>query len=282
MSRVAIPDILRKKQEGKKVTMLTAYDYPFAKIIDEAGMDIVLVGDSLGMVVQGHDTTLSVTMDEMLYHTHMVSRAVKNALVIADMPFLSNRMGLSETVRNAGRFLKEAGASGVKLRRSRCSGANSSDGPVRNPAMAHVGMTPQSTGLAVTKSRERKSRLLPKYSMTPRRLKKQAPLPWYWRRFPGSCSYYYESDLRFRRSESGPGLIAMGKCWCSMIFWVSLRICAQVREEYADLRTAALNAIGVTKEVESGTSLQRTKVTTVLKRNKLLTSLLRLCYFSSP
>jgi 3-methyl-2-oxobutanoate hydroxymethyltransferase len=145
MSKITIPDILRKKEEGKKITMLTAYDYPFAKIVDEGGMDIVLVGDSLGMVVQGHETTLSVTMEEMLYHTRMVTRAVKNALVIADMPFLSNRMGLFETIKNAGRFLKEAGAAGVKL-----EGGVAVADQIRAlvqaeiPVMAHVGMTPQS------------------------------------------------------------------------------------------------------------------------------------------
>src|SRR3990172_8609947 len=104
MARITIPDILRRKEEGQKITMLTAYDYPFAKIVDEAGVEIVLVGDSLGMVVQGCDNTLSVTMDEMLYHTRMVSRAVKSALVIADMPFLSYQMSVEETIRNAGRF----------------------------------------------------------------------------------------------------------------------------------------------------------------------------------
>jgi len=145
MSRITISDILRRKEEGKKITMLTAYDYPFAKIVDEAGIDIVLVGDSLGMVVQGHDTTLSVTMEEMLYHTRMVTRAVKSALVIADMPFLSNQTGQSETIRNAGRFLKEAGAAGVKL-----EGGVVVAEQIRAmvqaeiPVMAHVGMTPQS------------------------------------------------------------------------------------------------------------------------------------------
>ena len=145
MARITIPDILRRKEEGQKITMLTAYDYPFAKIVDEAGVDIVLVGDSLGMVVQGCDNTLSVTMDEMLYHTRMVSRAVKSALVIADMPFLSYQMSVEETIRNAGRFLKEAGAAGVKL-----EGGVAVADQIRAlvhaeiPVMAHVGMTPQS------------------------------------------------------------------------------------------------------------------------------------------
>ena len=145
MPKITIPDILRRKEEGKKITMLTAYDYPFAKLVDEAGIDIVLVGDSLGMVVQGNETTLSVTMEEMLYHTSMVARAVKDALVIADMPFLSNQTGRSETIKNAGRFLKEAGAAGIKL-----EGGVAVADQIRAmvqaeiPVMAHVGMTPQS------------------------------------------------------------------------------------------------------------------------------------------
>jgi 3-methyl-2-oxobutanoate hydroxymethyltransferase len=89
MSKVTINDLLRKKTEGRKITMLTAYDFPFARIADEAGIDAVLVGDSLAMVVQGLENTLPVTMEEMLYHTKMVSRAVSNAMVIGDMPFMS-------------------------------------------------------------------------------------------------------------------------------------------------------------------------------------------------
>ncbi|MBI5050103.1 MAG: 3-methyl-2-oxobutanoate hydroxymethyltransferase, partial [Nitrospirae bacterium] len=85
MTQFTIQDFLKKKKERKKITMLTAYDYPFAQIVDEAGIDAILVGDSLGMVVQGMDNTLSVTMDEMVYHTRMVSRAAKNAMIIGDM-----------------------------------------------------------------------------------------------------------------------------------------------------------------------------------------------------
>ncbi len=89
--------------------MLTAYDYPFAQIVDEAGIDAILVGDSLGMVVQGLDNTLPVTMDEMIYHTRIVARAVRNALVIGDMPFMSYQTGIEEAVRNAGKVLKGGG-----------------------------------------------------------------------------------------------------------------------------------------------------------------------------
>lgn len=145
MAKTTIQDFLKKKSEGRKITMLTAYDYPFAQIVDEAGLDAILVGDSLGMVVQGLDNTLSVTMDEMIYHTKMVSRAVKNALVIGDMPFMSYQTSVEEAVRNAGRFLKEAGASAVKLE----GGAEVAE-QIRAmtkseiPVMAHIGLTPQS------------------------------------------------------------------------------------------------------------------------------------------
>jgi len=145
MSNFTIQDFLKKKKEGKKIIMLTAYDYPFARIADEAGIDAILVGDSLGMVVQGLENTLPVTMDEMIYHTKMVTRAVKNAMVLGDMPFMSYQTGISEAVKNAGRFLKEAGASAVKIEggaeiAEHIRALTKSDIPV----MAHIGLTPQS------------------------------------------------------------------------------------------------------------------------------------------
>lgn len=145
MSAFTINDFLKKKKEGRKITMITAYDYPFARIVDEAGIDAILVGDSLGMVVQGLENTLPVTMDEMIYHTKMVSRAVKNAMVIGDMPFMSYQTGIEVAVRNAGRFLKEAGASAVKME----GGAEVAEHirvMTRSdiPVMAHIGLTPQS------------------------------------------------------------------------------------------------------------------------------------------
>src|SRR5512135_1660358 len=145
MTKITIQDFLKKKTEKKKITMLTAYDYPFAQIVDEAGIDGILVGDSLGMVVQGLENTLPVTMEEMIYHTKLVTRGVKNAIVIGDMPFMSYQTGVGDAVRNAGRFLKEAGASAIKLE----GGAEVAD-QIRAmaradiPVMAHIGLTPQS------------------------------------------------------------------------------------------------------------------------------------------
>ncbi len=145
MPKTTIQDFMKKKAEGKKITMLTAYDYPFARIVDEAGIDAILVGDSLGMVVQGLENTLPVSMDEMIYHTKLVTRAVKNAMVVGDMPFMSYQAGVTDAVRNAGRFLKEAGAAAIKLE----GGAEVADqirAMTRSdiPVMAHIGLTPQS------------------------------------------------------------------------------------------------------------------------------------------
>ncbi len=144
MAKITINDFLKKKAEGKKITMLTAYDYPFALIVDEAGIDAIIVGDSVGMVVQGLENTLPVTMDEMIYHTRIVSRAVKNAMVIGDLPFMSYQISVEDAVRNAGRFLKEAGASAVKIE----GGAEVAEhirAMTRSdiPVMAHIGLTPQ-------------------------------------------------------------------------------------------------------------------------------------------
>lgn len=145
MPKITVQDFLKKKTEGRKITVLTAYDYPFAQMVDEAGIDAVLVGDSLGVVVQGLENTLPVTMDEMIYHTTMVSRAVRNALVIGDMPFMSYQASIEDALRNAGRFLKEGGAAAVKMEggseiADRIAAMTRSDIPV----MAHIGLTPQS------------------------------------------------------------------------------------------------------------------------------------------
>ncbi len=144
MPKITILDIYKKKAEGKKITMLTAYDFPFAQIVDQAGIDMILVGDSLGNVVQGVANTLPVTMDEMIYHTKMVSRAAQSAMVVGDMPFLSYQADKAEAVRNAGRFLKEAGADVVKL-----EGGSQMAETIRAivtagiPVVAHIGLTPQ-------------------------------------------------------------------------------------------------------------------------------------------
>jgi len=141
---MTIQELWKKKAEGRKITALTAYDYPFAKIVDEAGIDMILVGDSLAMVVQGKENTLPVTMEEMVYHTSMVVRAVKNALVIGDMPYLSYQVSVEEAVRNAGRFIKEAGAHGVKVEGgSEVLPQIKAMTKAEIPVLGHIGLTPQ-------------------------------------------------------------------------------------------------------------------------------------------
>lgn len=143
--KVSILDFSRKKAEGKKITMLTAYDYPMAAVLDSAGIDSVLVGDSLGNVVLGYDSTVPVTMDEMIHHCKAVRRAVKKAFLIGDMPFMSYQISDEEAVRNAGRFVKEAGCEAVKIEGGgeACSRVRAITG-AGMPVLGHVGLTPQS------------------------------------------------------------------------------------------------------------------------------------------
>ncbi|MBZ0156798.1 MAG: 3-methyl-2-oxobutanoate hydroxymethyltransferase [Alphaproteobacteria bacterium] len=142
--RVTIQDFLKKKKDGQKITLITAYDFPFAQIADEAGMDALLVGDSLANVVQGLENTLPVTMDEMIYHSKMVARAARSAMVIGDMPYLSYQVSLPDAIRNGGRFLKEGGAHAVKMEGGR-EVADTVAAMTRSeiPVIAHIGLTPQ-------------------------------------------------------------------------------------------------------------------------------------------
>jgi 3-methyl-2-oxobutanoate hydroxymethyltransferase len=136
--------VLRMKEAGEKIAMLTAYDYLTARILDQVGVDIILVGDSVGNVVQGHETTLPVTVDDMIYHAKAVKKAVKNALIVVDMPFMSYQNSVEEAVRTCGRVMKEVGVGAVKLE----GGAYVAD-VVRHlvkigiPVMGHLGLTPQ-------------------------------------------------------------------------------------------------------------------------------------------
>jgi 3-methyl-2-oxobutanoate hydroxymethyltransferase len=143
--RVTIQDVRLKKLRGEPITMLTAYDYPTALAVDQSGLDIILVGDSLGMVVLGYENTLPVTMDEMLHHCKAVARGARRSLLVGDMPFMSFQASVADAVRNAGRFLAEGGMQAVKLEggmeRSEAVWAISEAGI---PVMGHLGLTPQS------------------------------------------------------------------------------------------------------------------------------------------
>jgi 3-methyl-2-oxobutanoate hydroxymethyltransferase len=143
---VTIPHLLEKKSRGEKIVALTAYDFPTALILDESGVDIVLVGDSLGMVVLGYENTIPVTMDEMIHHTKAVARAVRRALVVGDMPYFSFHQTEELTIANASRFLKEAGAKAIKIEGASKRRLRLIEALVEAeiPVMGHVGLTPQS------------------------------------------------------------------------------------------------------------------------------------------
>ncbi len=145
MARLSIHKLREFKAQGRRFAMITAYDYPSARLVEQAGIPVILVGDSLGSVIQGHDTTLPVTMEDVLYHTRAVVRATSRAIVVADMPFMSYQWSADEAVRNAGRLLQEGGATAVKLE----GGANIAPLVRRMveagiPVMGHLGLTPQS------------------------------------------------------------------------------------------------------------------------------------------
>jgi 3-methyl-2-oxobutanoate hydroxymethyltransferase len=144
-SRITVPEFTALKASGRKISMVTAYDYALAKLVDAAGVEGILVGDSMSMVVQGHDSTLPVTLDEMIYHAEMVGRAVEHALVIVDMPFPSFHLGTYKAIENAGRILKESRCQAVKLE----SGVEQAETiaalvSAGIPVMAHTGLRPQS------------------------------------------------------------------------------------------------------------------------------------------
>jgi len=157
---LTIHSLRQMKEQGRKIAIIACYDFHMARMADEAGIEGIIVGDSVAMVIQGHDTTLPVTMDQMLYHTDMVARGCKRGLVIGDMPFMSYQASISQAIANAGRFLKEAGACAVKI-----EGGSQIAELVKTltqagiPVMGHIGLTPQAHhqlgGFKVQREKER-------------------------------------------------------------------------------------------------------------------------------
>jgi 3-methyl-2-oxobutanoate hydroxymethyltransferase len=145
IKQIRVPDLRAMKERGEKITVLTAYDATMARLLDRAGIDVILVGDSLGMVVLGYDTTLPVTLDMMIHHTAAVRRGARRALVVADMPFMTYQLSAEEAIRNAGRLIQEGGAAAVKIE----GGQHMAETARRLfdigiPVMGHLGLTPQS------------------------------------------------------------------------------------------------------------------------------------------
>ena len=181
--QITVPQFTALKAAGQKITMLTAYDYPTAQLVDAAGVEGILVGDSLSMVVQGHPTTLPVTLEEMIYHAEIVGRAVRHALLVVDMPFPSFHLGVYKAIESAGRILKETRCQAVKLEggvapggsdRGPGLGRHSRDGPLRLATAEH---SPVWAAIACSATR---SNCWP----TPGRPSKPAPSPSSWSAFP--------------------------------------------------------------------------------------------------
>lgn len=147
-SKFTINSFFKSKVEARKISMLTAYDYSMAKLLDNAGVDTLLVGDSLGMVVQGNDSTLSVSVDDMIYHGKAVTKGAQRAFVVVDMPFLSYHVSIEETIKNAGRIIKETGADAVKIEGGeRVVETIEALVNAQIPVMGHLGLTPQSVNM---------------------------------------------------------------------------------------------------------------------------------------
>lgn len=157
---MTVPEFVAAKTRGTRLTMLTAYDFTMARLLDAAGVDALLVGDSLGMVVQGHPNSLTVTLEEIIYHTKMVARAVRRSLLVADMPFMSFQVSPQQALENAGRLVKEGGAHAVKVEGGvRSAEAIAAIVQADIPVMGHIGLTPQSVrrfgGFRVQRDEER-------------------------------------------------------------------------------------------------------------------------------
>ena len=157
---VTVPEFMAAKARGTRLTMLTAYDYTMARLLDDAGVDSLLVGDSLGMVVQGQPDSLAVTLDEMVYHTRLVARGVRRSLLVADLPFMSYQVSPQQALESAGRLIKEGGAHAIKLEGGvRSAAAIAAITGAEIPLMGHIGLTPQSVrrlgGFKVQRDAER-------------------------------------------------------------------------------------------------------------------------------
>ena len=213
---VRIPDLIDRKNRGPKIAMLTAYDATMARLLDCAGIDVILVGDSLGMVVLGYETTIPVTLDAMVHHSRAVSNGAKRALVVADMPFLTYQASIPDAVRNAGRLIQEGGAAAVKLEGGRAiAGVVSRLVEIGIPVMGHVGLTPQSVHQLGGFRRVGKSCREAELVIEDARLLQQAgvfavvleSIP------PETAKTDYRGARPSPPSASAPGLTATARCW---------------------------------------------------------------------
>ncbi|MCG6553673.1 MAG: 3-methyl-2-oxobutanoate hydroxymethyltransferase [Candidatus Magnetominusculus sp. LBB02] len=256
MARATIQHFRDKKQNGQKLTLVTAYDYTFGRIVDEAGLDGVLVGDSLAMVVQGLDNTLPITMDEMLYHTRLVSRAVEKSMVIGDMPFMSYQVSVEDAVRNAARFVKEAGAQAVKIEGgSEVVPQVAAIVRAEIPVMAHIGLTPQAIyrmgGYKVQGKTEQAGKLLMEDA---KRLEDAGAFSIVLEAMPGGLAKQITASLSIATIGIGAGIDCDGQILVLHdVLGLFERFIPKFVKRYANLKGETLNALKQYKdEVEKG------------------------------
>ena len=218
-SRMTVPKFAALKGAGQKITMLTAYDFPTAALLDAAGIEAILVGDSLSMVVQGHETTLPVTLDQMIYHAEMVGRAVRQALVVVDMPFPTCYLGAHKAVEAAGRVLKETRCQAVKLEGgAEQAGVIAALVAAGIPVMAHCGLRPQSVHQLGGYKVQRDAKQL----LADAKAAEQAgAFAVVLECIPATLARQVSEAVAFPRSASAPGRVATGRCWWSTICWES-------------------------------------------------------------
>ena len=245
--KITTQTFLNAKKAGEKLTMLTGYDYSMAQILDNCGIDAILVGDSLGMVVQGRDSTVEVTIDEMLYHCKCVARGATNALLVGDMPFLTYHISAEEAVRNAGRFIQEAKMNAVKL-----EGGTSMADTVRAivraqiPVMGHIGLTPQSVnmfgGFKVQGKEERAAK-------GPHRGRAGAGRRGRFRRCAGSrsrapCQAHHRKGLKYPPSASARAGTATGQVLVvNDLLGMYSDFTPKFAKKYADLKNTITDAV---------------------------------------
>ena len=255
--KVTVPIIRKMKEENRRITMITAYDYPTAAIADESGIDIILVGDSLGNVILGYESTLPVTIDEIIYHTRAAARGRQNPLLVADLPFLSYQVSVTEAVRNAGRCLKEGNAEAVKLEGGeKMAKTIEAIATADIPVMGHIGLTPQSVhqlgGYSVQGKTDYARRLL---LADARAVEEAGAFSLVLEAIPGEVAEEITDSIQIPTIGIGAGPKCSGQV---LVFHdltgLSSRKVPSFVKQYADLKKTAVGAIRqFVSEVQSGT-----------------------------
>ena len=246
VSKVTVPVILERKLRGEKISCLTAYDYSTARLVDEAGIEMILVGDSLAQAVLGYDSTVPVTVDEMLHHLRAVRRGVRRALLIVDLPYGAYHVSDEQALANAIRFLKEGGAEAVKL-----EGGRKRARLVRKlveaqiPVMGHIGLTPQSIhAMGGYRVQGRTLDSAADFWPMPKLWRKPELLPSSWKESRANSPPLSPAACEFPPSESARAPTAMARCWCFTI-WLDSVIMppAKFVRSYANLRETLHQAL---------------------------------------